>query len=185
MRRAQCMGAPANSSTVAIEPKFICPPAHIFLVGKQPLDVRARSDGGLNMSAALSRRRHLMARKAAAAAEMAICLPLMVMLVLGSIETCSMIYLRHSLTIASYEGARVAIDFDGTSAAAVARCQEILDAREVVDADINIEPDEVANVDRGQQVAITVSAPCDSNNIIPAWFYGGKTLSHTMTMVKE
>jgi hypothetical protein len=124
-------------------------------------------------------------RKAAAAAELAICLPLMVMLVLGSIETCSMIYLRHSLTIASYEGARVAIDFDGTSADARARSEEILDARDVVDADIEIEPADVANLDRGQRIAITVSAPCDSNAIIPAWFYGGKTLSHTMTMVKE
>jgi Flp pilus assembly protein TadG len=137
------------------------------------------------MSAALSRRRCIAPRKAAAAAEMAICLPLIVMLVLGSIETCSMIYLRHSLTIASYEAARVAIDFDGTSTAAEARCQEILDAREVEDADIDIEPDEVATVDRGQQISVTVSAPCDSNAIIPAWFYGGRTLSHTMTMVKE
>ncbi len=137
------------------------------------------------MSAALSRRRRITPRKAAAAAEMAICLPLMVMLVLGSIETCSMIFLRHSLTIASYEGARVAIDFDGTSAAALARCEEILDARDVADADIDIEPDNVEALDRGQTIAITVSAPCDSNAIIPAWFYGGKTLSHTMTMVKE
>jgi Flp pilus assembly protein TadG len=123
--------------------------------------------------------------RGAAAAEMAICLPLMVMLVLGSIETCSMIYLRHSLTIASYEAARVAIDFDATNTEVLARCQEILDAREVADADIDIEPDDVTMVERGQPIAITVSAPSDSNNIIPAWFYGGKTLSHRMTMVKE
>jgi Flp pilus assembly protein TadG len=137
------------------------------------------------MSTALSRRRRIMPRKAAAAAELAICLPLMVMLILGSIETCSMIFLRHSLTIASYEGARMAIDYDGTSAAAQARCQEILDAREVVDATINIEPDQVETLSRGEVLSITVSAPCDSNAIIPAWFYGGRTLSHTMTMVKE
>jgi Flp pilus assembly protein TadG len=139
----------------------------------------------LNMSAARFCRRRSAPRRAAAAAEMAICLPLMVMLVLGSIETCSMIFLRHSLTIASYEGARVAIDFDGTSAAAIDRCEEILDAREVADAEVSIEPENVESVPRGDTIAVTVSAPCDSNNIIPAWFYGGKTLSHTMTMVKE
>jgi Flp pilus assembly protein TadG len=130
-------------------------------------------------------RRRISPRRAAAAAEMAICLPLMVMLVLGSIETCSMIYLRHSLTIASYEGARVAINFDGTNTEVLARCDEILDAREVADANIDIEPDDVANVERGQPISITVSAPSDSNNILPPWFYGGKTLSHRMTMVKE
>ena len=90
--------------------------------------------------------RRIEPRRGAAAAEMAICLPLMVMLVLGSIETCSMIYLRHSLTIASYEAARVAIDFDGTNTEVMARCQEILDAREVADADIDIEPGDVEMV---------------------------------------
>ncbi len=137
------------------------------------------------MSAARSRRRRIMSRKAAAAAELAICLPLMVMLVLGSIETCSMIYLRHSLTIASYEASRMAINFDGTNTEVMARCEEILEAREVADADIDIEPDNVEAVARGQPISITVSAPSDSNNILPAWFYGGKTLSHRMTMVKE
>jgi hypothetical protein len=129
--------------------------------------------------------RRIEPRRGAAAAEMAICLPLMVMLVLGSIETCSMIYLRHSLTIASYEAARVAINFDGTNADVLARAQEILDAREVADADIDIEPSDVELVERGQPISITVSAPSDSNNILPPWFYGGKTLSHRMTMVKE
>jgi Flp pilus assembly protein TadG len=137
------------------------------------------------MAALRLRRRRIALRRAAAAAEMAICLPLMVMLVLGSIETCSMIYLRHSLTIASYEGARVAIDFDGTNAAVLARCQELLDAREVIDAEISVEPANVSTVPRGQPIAVTVSAPSDSNNIVPAWFYAGKTLSASMTMVKE
>jgi hypothetical protein len=40
-------------------------------------------------------------------------------------------------------------------------------------------------VERGLPISITVSAPSDSNNILPPWFYGGKTLSHRMTMVKE
>jgi hypothetical protein len=30
-----------------------------------------------------------------------------------------------------------------------------------------------------------VTAPCDSNMIIPPWFYGGRTLSVTATMAKE
>ena len=62
------------------------------------------------------RQRRLATRRAAAAAELAICLPLIVMLVMASIEACTMIFLDHGLTIASYEGVRVAINFDGTSA---------------------------------------------------------------------
>ena len=44
------------------------------------------------------------------AAELAICLPLIVFLLLASLEACSMIFLDHSLTIASYEGVRMGIN---------------------------------------------------------------------------
>ena len=46
-------------------------------------------------------------------------------------------------------------------------------------------PPNVANVDRGEHVTITVSAPCNANAILPPWFYGGKTLTCSTTMVKE
>ena len=130
-------------------------------------------------------RRRTMPRRAAAAAELAICLPLLVMLLLASLEACSMIFLDHSLTIASYEGVRVAINYDGTNSAVLARCNQIIDDRGVAGATVSINPGNVANVPRGQPIAITISAPCDSNAILPPWFYGGRTLSCTNTMVKE
>jgi TadE-like protein len=124
-------------------------------------------------------------RRAAAVAELAICLPLLTMLILASIEACTMIFLDHSLTISSYEGVRVAINFDGTNAAVLARCNQIIDHRSIEDATVSINPANVATVPRGQPIAITVTAPCDPNAIIPPWFYGGRTLSATTTMVKE
>lgn len=138
------------------------------------------------MSARLYRRTHkAVRRRAAAAAELAICLPLLVMLLLASLEACSMIFLDHGLTIASYEGVRVAINFDGTNSAVLARCNQIIDDRGIADANVSISPSNVAIVPRGQQIAITVSAPCDSNAILPPWYYGGKTLTATTIMVKE
>jgi hypothetical protein len=137
------------------------------------------------MSIPHSRRGHFVRRRAAAAAELAICLPLIVMLALASIEACSMIFVDHSLTIASYEGVRVAINYDATNAGVLARCNQIISQRSVADATISINPANVANVPRGQAIQITVSAPCDSNMIIPPWFFGGKTLSASTTMVKE
>jgi hypothetical protein len=132
-----------------------------------------------------TRRRRATKRRAAAAAELAICLPLIVSLVLASIEACSMIFLDHSLTIASYECVRVAINFDGTNAGVLARCNQITSQRSVADATVSINPANVASVPRGQAIQITVSAPCDSNMIIPPWFFGGRTLSASTTMVKE
>jgi hypothetical protein len=133
----------------------------------------------------LIRRHQFAARRAAAAAELAICMPVLVTLVLASIEACTMIFLDHSLSITSYEGVRVAINYDATNAQVMARCNEIIAERGVADATVSLNPSNVANVQRGFPITITVSAPCDSNAIIPAWFYGGRTLIESTTMVKE
>ncbi len=124
-------------------------------------------------------------RRAVAAAELAVCLPLIAFLLLASLETCSMIFLDHSLTIASYEGVRVGINYDGTNAAVVARCNQIINDRGVAGATIAINPANVTNVNRGNHLTITVTAPCSANALLPLWFYGGKSLSSSTTMVKE
>jgi len=137
------------------------------------------------MTAEINRRRGQSNRRAAAAAELALCLPLIVFLLLASLEACSMIFLDHSLTIASYEGVRTAINYDATNSAVNNRCNEIISEREVADANIAFNPANVANVSRGEQITITVSAPCDANAILPLWFYQGRTLTVSTTMVKE
>lgn len=137
------------------------------------------------MSALPARRNRRTSRRAAAAAELAFCLPLIAFLLLASLEACSMIYLDHGLSVASYEGVRIAINYDGTDAAVLARCNEIIDARAIESANISINPANVENVIRGEPITITVSAPCDANAIMPPWFYGGKTLTTSTTMVKE
>src|SRR5262245_5361902 len=111
------------------------------------------------MSAACQRRFPFSKRRAAAAAELAICLPLIVFLLLASLEACSMIFLDHSLTIASYEGVRIAINYDGTNAKVLDRCNQIINNRGVEGATITFTPSNVANVDKGDPIVVTVSAP--------------------------
>ena len=49
------------------------------------------------------------ARKGAAVVEFAVCLPVVVLIVLGSIEAASLLFLKQTLVQASYEGVKVAI----------------------------------------------------------------------------
>ncbi|MGD9635511.1 MAG: TadE/TadG family type IV pilus assembly protein, partial [Pirellulales bacterium] len=121
----------------------------------------------------------------AAAAELALCLPLIVFLLLASLEACSMIFLDHSLTIASYEGVRMAINYDASNASVNNRINQIITERDVHGSQITINPSNVANVKRGERITVTVSAPCDNNAILPLWFYDGRTLTCSTTMVKE
>ena len=44
-----------------------------------------------------------------AAAELAVCLPVIVLIVIATIEACSALFLKQSLTAAAYEGVRTAI----------------------------------------------------------------------------
>jgi Flp pilus assembly protein TadG len=48
-------------------------------------------------------------RNGAAVVELAAVLPVFVLLLMGTIETCNMIFLQQSLKIAAYEGARITI----------------------------------------------------------------------------
>jgi Flp pilus assembly protein TadG len=131
------------------------------------------------------RRRRETPRRGAAAVELAICLPLLVLLVMASIEACTMIFLDHSLTIASYEGVRAGINYDGTNADVLARANAIINSRDIQGAQVTINPPDVESAERGETIAVTVSAPCNLNMVIPPWFYDGRTLRSTMTMVKE
>jgi len=124
-------------------------------------------------------------RGGAAVVELAIVLPVFVVILLGTIETCRMIFLQQSLEIAAYEALRVAIvpetDFADIEAAANA----LLTARRVNGAVISITPLDFQNATYGSFLRVNVSAPCNSNASAPLSFYGSKTLTGTVEMMKE
>ncbi len=120
-----------------------------------------------------------------AATELAVCLPVIVLLVIATIEACSALFLKQSLTAAAYEGVRTAIEHNSTPAAVQAACNQLLADRKIKGASIAINPPNIVNLNPGEFVAITVSAPCSSNSLVPATFYRGRTLSATATMMIE
>jgi Flp pilus assembly protein TadG len=124
-------------------------------------------------------------RRGSASVELAACLPVLALLVFGSIECCSMIFLRQAVTATAYETVRVAIHRDGTSSLAQRRATEVLSARGILSGTVELAPSEPFGVARGTLISVTVRAPCDANSFMPAWFFGGRTQSVTAKMVKE
>jgi hypothetical protein len=120
-----------------------------------------------------------------AAAEFAVCLPVLVLVVFASIEACTMIFLKESLTVAAYEGSRVALQSTATEADVLARCQAVLAERNVAGASVVLTPDDLEAVAAGDPLEVRVSAPCESNAVIPVWFYGGSTMSGSSTVMME
>ena len=124
-------------------------------------------------------------RNGVASVELGLCLPIIVVFCLGTIEACTMIYLKQSLTIASYEGARLANAKGTTSAQVEARCKAILTDRRVAGVAVNIAPSEVLNVPRGKSFAVECTAPCSENALVAPVFFSSKNLTGRAEFVKK
>jgi len=137
----------------------------------------------INDRLALARTRHT--RSGTATVELAVCLPTILLLILGSIECCSMIFLQQSLKICSYEGARTAIRFDSTNSEVTDCCNEMITYRHIYGATVTITPSDVASVPRGEIITVEVRAACGDNTFVPRALFSNRTLVGKCTMVKE
>ncbi|MEP3478236.1 MAG: TadE family protein [Fuerstiella sp.] len=122
-------------------------------------------------------------RKGAATVEAAVCLPLLIVLVFGSVESSNGIFLKQSLTIAAYEAAKIAAAPRGTKQNATVRCSEVLAVRDVDNFEISFSPNNLdANTPRGQTIEVTVTVDADAAALGPLWIFEGKSLQKTVVM---
>jgi hypothetical protein len=120
----------------------------------------------------------------AAVAELAICLPAVVLLVMGAIECCTMIFLKQSLHVTAYEGVRMGIKNEADSQMVRDRCDRVLQERNIVGGTVNVTPREVGTAIRGTPIEVQVTAPCLPNSALRLQFFGGN-LETTAVMIKE
>lgn len=124
-------------------------------------------------------------RTGVAAAEFAVCLPVIILIVLATVEACTMVFLKQSLSIAAYEGARSAL-LQSASTAEVRRvAEQVLSERRVKGGTVSVTPANLASISPGQYFTVTVTAPAAGNNAIPLRFYRGRSLTGSATMMKE
>jgi Flp pilus assembly protein TadG len=124
-------------------------------------------------------------RRGVAAVEFAVCLPVIVLLVFGSIEASSFIFLKQSLHVAAYEGARDAIKLGSNNSGATDSVQNILASRNVRDFQVAFPNGDVSKAKRGEEIAIEVSAPTSTNSPLAGRFVSNRTLTARVVMVKE
>jgi Flp pilus assembly protein TadG len=124
-------------------------------------------------------------RKGTAVVELAICLPIIAVVVFASIEASSLVFLRQTLVQASYESVKVAVDPEATNANANAAAFQVTDGRNLEGVTVTLQPGNVQNVPRGATITVTVSAPGNSNSLFPFQMFNNRTISASATMVKE
>ncbi|MDZ4657964.1 MAG: TadE/TadG family type IV pilus assembly protein [Bythopirellula sp.] len=137
------------------------------------------------MNGSLKSRNRRPQRAGVAAAEFAVCLPVIVLIVLATIEACTMVFLKQSLNIAAYEGARTALAQNVSSVDVVNAAEQVLTERNVNGGTVTISPSNLGAIAPGQYLTVSASAPATGNSVIPIRFYRGRTLTGSATMMKE
>ncbi len=123
-------------------------------------------------------------RRGAAVVEFAVCLPVLVTLVLGAIECCSMIFLDQSLKVTAYESIRAAIKSGADVGDGRDRANQVISERKLQHAQVQFTPRNPESAGRGTPITVRVTAPCRANSVIGLTFFSG-SLETTAVMIKE
>ena len=124
-------------------------------------------------------------RAGTALVEFAVCLPLLLILILGSMEATSAIFVRQALTTSAYEGIREAIRIRSTTQGATSRAQAVLTARQIRDSAIRFTPADIRAAPRGSKIIIEVSAPYKINSQFFGIVIADQVTTVRSVMVKE
>lgn len=129
--------------------------------------------------------RNISPRDGTATVEFAVCLPMLLVILIGIIEASSMIYLKQSLSVAAYEGIRASVRSGATTSEVEVACNRILTARRVNGATIEVTPSDFEDQPPQTWISIRVSATGGSNSVIAGWFYDTLIVDGEAAMMKE
>lgn len=94
--------------------------------------------------------------------EMAVCLPVMLLLVFGCLELNSSIFLSQTLTSAAHEGALIGSGHGATEADVIDRVEAVLKARNVDEFTLEVRTFGAADFDQllpGERFAVAIGTP--------------------------
>ncbi len=124
-------------------------------------------------------------RRGAAVVEFAVCLPVILLIVFGSIEAANLLFLRQALIQSSYEAAKVAVKNTGTNSVATTAAQQVAAGRRIANLTITFQPADVSSAAKGDFVRVTIAAPGNANSVIPFGPFKDRIVSAQAVMVKE
>jgi len=140
---------------------------------------------GQASSSARARGGRCLVRRGAAAAELAVVLPVFILLLMGLLEFGRMIMVQQVLTNASREGARRASLEGATVIDVESTVSTFLANASVSGATVATTPTSLASAAPGSQVSVSVSVPFNQVSWLPPWFSSGVTLSANSLMRRE
>ncbi len=133
----------------------------------------------------MRRKRSLHQRRGAAVVEAAVCAGIIITLTFATLEICSSIYLRESVTVAAYEAARVGVKRKATRADSMEQANDILNARGIKGGTVNVSPGDFSTLKALDPITVTVKAPINENGFFLGKFFTGKKMQGRLSMYRE
>jgi hypothetical protein len=124
-------------------------------------------------------------RKGAAIVELAIVLPLLLLLLMGTIEACAAMHLQQSIDIASYEAVRTGLLPKSSPGLVKLTAEKFLKTRNTKGATISITPANFDTAAIGTTITVSISAPSNENLPVSPFFFKDKTIVSSCSMMKE
>jgi len=131
-----------------------------------------------------SKLRHLR-RRGAAVVELAVCLPVITLIVMGSMAATSMIFLRTAAVQAAYETIREAVKTRGDVDNALEKGRAVLEFRNITPESVTFSPGNVANQEPGTPITVTVRVSSVENGLFTFGPFREQSVEVQATMVKE
>lgn len=123
-------------------------------------------------------------RAALAVTELAVGLPVILIVAMGTMEACTMIRLRQKLKIIAYEGARVGVLPEAGIANVNYQC-EILSRDQSINAvSVAATPGDPATLESGDWFQVQTTAPFNSNSLTGTWLSSAFSLTESVSIQK-
>ncbi|TWU35019.1 TadE family protein [Novipirellula artificiosorum] len=117
--------------------------------------------------------------------ELAICLPVLAIILLATVEACVMLQLQQNLSITAYEGARIGNVPGASSEGVQLQCEMLLDDRNIQGYAVTMNPPDPSSKSPGDPFTVTVSADFAANSVFGGIFFQDKTLAEAVVLRAE
>jgi Flp pilus assembly protein TadG len=124
-------------------------------------------------------------RLGAAMVELAVCMPVIVLVVFASLEAANMLFVRQATVQAAYEATKFASRRDGTRVQAERLATEVLSARRINSPSITFVTGDPQTTLSGSDVTVRVSVNSDERLITGFRIFSGRQIEAVATMQKE
>lgn len=119
-----------------------------------------------------------------AVTELAISLPVVLIVAMGTMEACTMIRLRQKLKIIAYEGARVGVLPEARTANVEYQCQLLSQDQSLALVDVATEPADPTTLASGDWFRVEATAPLNANSLTGTWMSSAFSLTESVSIEK-